>query len=73
MQEVMKEELKKLDMSMKALTLDLVKYSKDSLEYQRTLNELAQQYQNCKTLLDSAKDSAKDDINEPYFLFISDK
>lgn len=64
----MEKALEKLDMSMKNLTLDLVKYREDDVRYQQTLNAIAQQYQTCKTLLDLAKD----DINEPYFFKYTD-
>ena len=64
----MEKALEKLDMSMKNLTLDLVKYREDDVRYQQILNAIAQQYQACKTLLALSKD----DINEPYFFKYTD-
>lgn len=64
----MDKALEKLDMSMKKLTLDLVKYKEDGIRYHQTLKSIFQQYQACKTLLDLAKD----DINNPYFFKYAD-
>lgn len=59
----MSQSLEKLDISMKQLTLDLMKYREDNPKYQQTLNSLNQQYQACKVLLALGQD----DINNTYY------
>lgn len=64
----MNEALKKLDESMKQLTLDLMKYEEGDREYHQTLNSLNKQYQACKVLLALADDG----MNNPYYFKCAD-
>ena len=64
----MNEKLKKLDVSMKQLTLDLMKYKESDQEYHQTLNSLNKQYQACKVLLALADDG----MNNPYYFKCAD-
>lgn len=64
----MNQAFEKLDMSMKNLYLELIKYREDDPHYQRTLSELARQYQACKTLMVLSQD----DINNIYYFKYTD-
>ena len=63
----MEQVLEKLDMSMKELTLDLVKYKEDSPMYQKALVTLAKVYQ----AFNSAYDLT-DNKNVPYYIKYAD-
>lgn len=52
----MRQELEKLDISMKNLCLELMKHDEDSITYKQLINELANQYHSCKTLCDMLED-----------------
>ena len=64
----MEQVLEKLDMAMKILTLDLVKYKEDSPMYQKALVTLAKVY----LAFNSAYDFAATDKNVPYYIKYAD-
>ena len=65
----MEQVLEKLDMAMKILTLDLVKYKEDSPIYQKALVTLANVYQAFNSAYDLA---ATDNKNVPYYIKYAD-
>lgn len=65
----MEQVLEKLDMAMKVLTLDLVKYKEDSPMYQKALVTLAKVYQAFNSAYDLA---ATDNINVQYYIKYAD-
>ena len=65
----MEQVLEELDIFMKELTLDLVKYKKDSPMYQEVLVTLAKVYQAFNSAYDLA---AIDNINVPYYIKYAD-
>ncbi len=64
----MYKELEKMDKSMKILSENLMRYGKDTPIYQKSLNNLAAQYQACKILLKLADDG----INNTYYFKYAD-
>ena len=66
----MEQVLKKLDISMKELTLDLAKYKKDSPMYQKTLVTLAKVYQAFNSAYNLA--ATTDNLNVPYYIKYAD-
>ena len=66
----MEQVLEKLDMSMKELTLDLVKYKEDSPMHQKALVTLAKVYQAFNSAYDFL--AATDNKNVPYYIKYAD-
>ncbi len=65
----MEQILEKLDMAMKELTLDLIKYQENSLMYQKSLDTLGKVYQAFNSVYDLA---TTDNINTPYYIKYAD-
>ena len=64
----MNKELEKLDLSMKELYLQIVKFHKDSPQYQKLVSVLAKEYEKFETLIDLTDNG----MNHQYYIKYSD-